>query len=179
VRLAHALLELPAEAGKEPSSVDDPGATGPGDGTFPLDQPTSFVTRAVPSPDVPRRPTVRLQSQRRTAHARQCRAIARRRGHCPGDPRTALGAANEEEKAAAFAATARGSTATRARGQGAVSLPLPRRRPRRASGRGIGEQGKTKGGGVEEPAHAELDPQTVGRLVAKTKGLSRRGAATP
>lgn len=63
-------------------------------------------------------------------------------------------AANEEEKAAAIATAARAGTATRARGPGAVSLPLPRRPPCRTSWRGVGEQGKTKGGGVDEPALA-------------------------
>src|SRR5438477_9273955 len=53
VRLAHAVLELPAEACQGPSILDDPGTAGAGNRPLPLDESTSFAPRALPSPDIP------------------------------------------------------------------------------------------------------------------------------
>ena len=54
---------------------------GPATGPFHWTNRRLSVAGAVPPADLPRRPAVRLRSQRRAAHARQRRAVARRRGH--------------------------------------------------------------------------------------------------
>ena len=174
VRLAHALLELPAEAGQGSSVVDDPGATGTGNRTFPLDQPASFVTRAVPSPDVSQ------TACSSTAVATTCSACSATRCH-HSSPRSSLARSggsslaqpNESEKAAALAASARSLMPQPERVAKVPSIyHVSRRRPRRASGRGIGEQGKAEGGGVESGASDQHCPQR--RQAAKALSATKQ-----
>ena len=62
LRLADAVLELPAQAGEEPASMDDPGPTGDGRRPVPLVEPQADNERTRQASDIPGRRTLRLQT---------------------------------------------------------------------------------------------------------------------
>jgi DNA (cytosine-5)-methyltransferase 1 len=72
VRVAAALLELPAQALQESTLVDHPGSAGPSGGALPLEKSPPVSARVVPAADLPRRLHGRGRHRRRTAPVGQC-----------------------------------------------------------------------------------------------------------
>src|SRR6516165_9329519 len=134
VRLAHALLEFPAQAFQAPALMDRAGPARCRDWAVSLEKPTSHLPRDVPHPDVPRWSFDRLWAHRDAAPARERGSISHR-GDSGARDQGAASRSPDQDRTQASPAEARSHAATRKGGSAAFQVPEVRRRPRAPSWR--------------------------------------------